>query len=82
MVIHRVAIEKNYLGKGYAKNIFRFAEEFARNRKIYSIKADTNFDNADMLNIFKKLGYLYCGEVYFRGCPRKAFEKTLAKTDE
>ena len=26
-------------------------------------KVDTNFDNAAMLHILKKLGYTYCGEV-------------------
>jgi hypothetical protein len=38
---------------------------------------DTNFDNAAMLHILKKLGYTYCGEVYLAGGERKAFEKLL-----
>jgi hypothetical protein len=38
---------------------------------------DTNFDNLPMLNIFEKLGYTYCGEVYFRGSARRAYEKVL-----
>ncbi|MFT4092143.1 MAG: hypothetical protein QM640_00795 [Niabella sp.] len=40
---------------------------------------DTNFDNAPMLHILNKLGYIYCGEVFFRGAARKAFEKVLEK---
>ncbi|WP_409450858.1 hypothetical protein [Epilithonimonas sp.] len=40
-------------------------------------KVDTNFDNAAMLQILKKLGYTYCGEVYLAGSERKAFEKLL-----
>ncbi len=40
-------------------------------------KVDTNFDNAAMLHILKKLGYTYCGEVYLAGGERKAFEKLL-----
>ena len=40
-------------------------------------KLDTNFDNAPMLKILDKLGYTYCGEVFFRGSARKAFEKIL-----
>jgi hypothetical protein len=31
------------------------------------------------LKIFEKLGYTFCGKVYFRGGQRKAFEKVLAK---
>lgn len=77
MVFHRVAIAEDYLGKGLAKKLLDYIEELARKQKIPSLKADTNFDNAAMLAIFAKLGYTYCGEVYFRGSPRKAFEKVL-----
>lgn len=77
VVYHRVAISEKYLGQGLAKKMLGYVEDFARQHNIYSVKADTNFDNAGMLNIFSKLGYTYCGEVTFRGTPRKAFEKVL-----
>jgi GNAT superfamily N-acetyltransferase len=77
VVFHRVAIAETHLGKGLAKKIFKYIEDFAIKNKIYSIKADTNFDNLAMISIFEKIGYTFCGEVYFRGSPRKAFEKTL-----
>lgn len=79
VVIHRVAISETYLGKGLAKMIIREIENFARDKNIYSIKADTNFDNIPMMKIFENLGYTLCGEVYFRGSPRKAYEKVLVK---
>ena len=79
VVMHRLAISEQYLGKGLAQKFFGFVEEFARSNKIHSIKADTNFDNIPMLKIFEKLGYTFCGEVYFRGTPRKAYEKRLDK---
>jgi GNAT superfamily N-acetyltransferase len=81
VVMHRVAISEKYLGKGLAKMILKYIEEFAVNNNIYSIKADTNFDNIVMMKIFESSGYTYCGEVYFRGSPRKAYEKVLAKLD-
>lgn len=77
IVVHRVAIANNYLGRGLAKYIFEQIEDVARQHKIWSIKADTNFDNAPMLHILETLGYTYCGEVHFRGSPRKAFEKVI-----
>lgn len=77
VVCHRVAVAEDYLGKGLAQKMLLHVEEFAREHHIRSVKADTNFDNAGMLYIFKKLGYIYCGEVAFRGTPRKAFEKVL-----
>lgn len=77
VVFHRVAISEDHLGKGLAKKMFEFIEEFAIDNKINSIKVDTNFDNEAMLYLFEKLGYQYCGEVYFRGSARKAYEKVL-----
>ncbi|WP_207420630.1 GNAT family N-acetyltransferase [Desertivirga brevis] len=79
VVIHRVAISENYLGKGLAQKLLKFVEEFAVERGIYSIKADTNFDNLAMMRIFEKLGYVYCGEVSFRGSARRAYEKVLER---
>ncbi|MBD0725966.1 GNAT family N-acetyltransferase [Flavobacterium sp. L1I52] len=81
VVFHRVAITDDYLGKGLSKVILNYIEDFALSNQIYSLKADTNFDNLAMLHLFEKLGYQYCGEVYFRGSARKAFEKVLDKKD-
>lgn len=77
VVYHRVAISDKYLGQGLAQRMLKHVEEYAVDQNIHSVKADTNFDNAGMLRIFEKLGYAYCGEVTFRGSPRKAFEKVL-----
>ena len=77
VVFHRIAVAQEYLGKGIAKMMFAHIENFAIEQHIYSIKADTNFDNATMLHLFAQTGYVYCGEVYFRGSPRMAFEKVL-----
>ncbi|MDO5615233.1 MAG: GNAT family N-acetyltransferase [Cruoricaptor ignavus] len=77
LVIHRIAVSEKFLGKGLAKEIFRRIELYAKEQNINSIKVDTNYDNLPMLNILEKLGYAYCGEVFFRGSARKAFEKVL-----
>jgi len=78
VVFHRAAISKDYTGKGLARVFFQYIENYALENGIYSVKADTNFDNEPMLYLFEKLGYVYCGEVSFRGAPRKAYEKVLA----
>jgi len=77
VVYHRVAISEKHLGKGVAKKMLGYIEDFARSNNIKSIKVDTNFDNAGMLSLLEKFGYVYCGEVFFRGAARKAFEKIL-----
>ena len=77
VVFHRVAISPKYLGRGLAKILLQQIEQFTCDKGIHSLRADTNFDNTPMLHLFEKLGYQYCGEVFFRGSPRKAFEKIL-----
>ena len=77
LVIHRVAVSDDFLGKGIAVLLFQKLEDFAKEHQVFSIKVDTNFDNLAMLHILEKLNYQYCGEVYFRGGARKAFEKVL-----
>lgn len=78
VVIHRVATSKEVKGRGIAAKMFKMIEELALSKKVYSVKVDTNFDNIPMLKILDRLGYIYCGEVFFRGAPRKAFEKLLS----
>lgn len=81
VVYHRVAIAKSHLGQGYARKMLEFIEKFALENNIPSVKADTNFDNGAMLALFEKMGYIYCGEVYFRGSARKAYEKTVGSRE-
>jgi GNAT superfamily N-acetyltransferase len=78
VVVHRVAVSKFAKGKGIATKLFQKIEDLAIRQNVYSIKVDTNFDNTPMLKILDKLNYTYCGEVYFRGGARKAYEKMLA----
>jgi RimJ/RimL family protein N-acetyltransferase len=66
-----------HLGHGFAKKMFSYIEDFALNKSIYSIKADTNYDNLAMIKLFEKRGYDYCGIVYINGSERKAYEKVL-----
>lgn len=77
VVVHRIVIAEEYLGQGLSKTILKHIEDFALKNKINSIKVDTNFDNFAMIKIFESLGYIYCGEVFFRGSPRRAYEKVI-----
>jgi GNAT superfamily N-acetyltransferase len=77
VVVHRIAIAEDYLGQGLSKILLEKVEDFAKENNIFSVKVDTNFDNYAMLNIFEKRGYSYCGEVFFRGNARRAYEKIL-----
>jgi len=76
--VHRVATSDQVKGKGVATRLFTMIEELCLGQHINSIKVDTNFDNGPMLRILDKLNYTYCGEVFFQGAPRKAYEKVLS----
>ena len=77
LTVHRVATSNAVKGRGIATSLFKMIEDICIEEKVYSIKVDTNFDNVPMLKILDRLGYTYCGEVFFRGAPRKAYEKII-----
>jgi GNAT superfamily N-acetyltransferase len=79
VVVHRVAAANAAKGKGVATLLFKEIEKLCIKQKVYSIKVDTNFDNVPMLKILAKLGYRYCGKIFFLGAPRKAYEKMIPK---
>lgn len=79
IVVHRVATSNALKGKGIATLLFQMIEELCIAKKVFSIKVDTNFDNIPMLKIMDKLGYTYCGEVFFSGASRMAFEKVIPR---
>lgn len=80
IVIHRIAVSDTMKNKGIATCLFQEAERMAVSNGIYSMRADTKYDNLRMLKVFQKLDMQYCGEVLMRGEPRKAFEKIIAPT--
>jgi GNAT superfamily N-acetyltransferase len=77
VVVHRVATSNAAKGKGVATRLFKELEGLCAERKVFSIKVDTNFDNVPMMKILDKLNYTYCGEIFFSGAHRKAYEKVL-----
>lgn len=77
VAVHRIAVADSHLGQGLAAAMMQHAEYKAREWNVASVRVDTNYDNHAMLHIFDKLGFIYCGQVYFRGSPRRAYEKVL-----
>lgn len=76
-VVHRVAVSANAKGLKLGTRILSEVEKIGADKKIFSIRIDTNFDNIAMLSILEKLNYQYCGEIDVRGSARKAFQKIL-----
>lgn len=77
VVLHRIAVAKEARGKGFGSLFMQEVERLALEKGIHSFKVDTNYDNERMQRTFKKLGFTYCGEVYYQQGSRMAYEKLL-----
>ena len=77
-VIHRIAVDNTYKGKGIFKNLIKQVEQMCINKNINTIKVDTHEDNLNMQNTLKKNGFKYCGVVYVEGGEKRiAFERNF-----
>lgn len=66
MVIHRMAIHKDfrYLGNGTA--LLEHAQQISVNEGVKSIRTDTNITNEKMQKLFKNNGFKHVGNVHFK----------------
>lgn len=81
IVVHRLAVDPAYRGKGIAAALMEQAEAVARNREIAVLRVDTNKQNQATQKLFPKLGYTLAGEIglSFRpGLRFLCYEKRLA----
>lgn len=75
-VVHRMAFDSAFRGRGLADVTFRLIEELCLSRNVRYIRVDTDFPNKRMQHIFTKNGYKYCGVIIFQG-RKMAFDKIL-----
>lgn len=65
LYVHRLATSPEFWGKGYARTMMEFAEEFARKKNFHSIRLDTFSKNARNQKFYGARGYTKLGDVYF-----------------
>lgn len=65
LVMHRLAVHPEFQGKGIARQLIAFAEEYARRNRYSSIRMDTYAKNERVLKIYPGLGYVQRGEIHF-----------------
>lgn len=82
LVIHRLAVLPEYQGKGIAKKILKFIEEFANENKYESIRLDAYSKNIKALKLYENYGYKMVGKLYFsnREFHFYCYEKKLKNT--
>lgn len=78
VVVHRIAISKDYKGKDCARQLMAFAESWAINSQLHDIRIDTHHQNLPMRKFLSKLGYHTCGTIYLKnGDKRIAYQKSF-----
>ncbi|MDT0557941.1 GNAT family N-acetyltransferase [Ichthyenterobacterium sp. W332] len=63
--IHRLCIHPNQQGKGYAQHLMEFAETYAKEHNINSIRLDTFSQNNRNQKFYEKRGYERLDDIYF-----------------
>ena len=75
-VIHRMAVDDAYKGRGLSSIIIKHIENICLGRGVHSIKIDTHSENISMQRLIKKNDFKYCGIIYVEDkSARLAFEK-------
>ena len=84
LTIHRMAIDDGWRGQGLSSQMIAFAETFAAEKDLLSVRADTHTGNLAMRGLLEKKGFVCCGTVSYAGLVnhgdpiRVAYEKLLA----
>ena len=63
IVVHRLAVDPAFRGRGVADALMRQAEIVAREQGIAVLRIDTNTQNPAMHRLMPKLGYTLAGEI-------------------
>lgn len=63
--IHRLAINPNYQGKGYAQQLMDYAEKWTKENNFSSVRLDTFSQNPRNQKFYELRGYKRLGNIYF-----------------
>ncbi|SKB50508.1 Ribosomal protein S18 acetylase RimI [Salegentibacter holothuriorum] len=81
LYVHRLATHPEFWGKGYARKMMDFTEEFAKKKNFASIRLDTFSKNIRNQKFYEARGYTKLGDVYFphkNEHPFHCYEKLLS----
>lgn len=79
LIIHRLCVHPNDQGKGIARMLIKFAEDFGAEQKYESIRLDAFIPNIRACRMYEQAGYEKRGIVTFRKGDFYCYEKGLLK---
>ena len=65
LVIHRLAVNPRFQGRGLAKKLIIYAEQRAKRMDLKLLRSDTCVQNPAMNSLFEKLQYRNMGKIHF-----------------
>ena len=65
LYVHRLAVDPQFQGKGYAQKLMDFAENYALKNNFISIRLDTFSQNKRNQQFYKQQNYKQLGSIYF-----------------
>lgn len=79
LVIHRLCVHPEFQGKGLAKKILKFIEDYAIKNNYSCIRLDAYSGNEKALKLYENYGYKKVGQIYFprRDIPFYCYEKKI-----
>ena len=82
MVMHRVAVKKEYRGQGYGKKLFQIFINQAKLEGYRSLRIDTHEGNSLMRHLIMASGFIYCGKAILTpNKDRMVFERVLKEEE-
>ena len=81
IIVHRLAVDPTFQGKGVAAAFMQQAEIVSRQRGIFILRVDTNTQNEATQRLLPKLGYTLAGETSFNfrpGLKFRCYQKRLS----
>ncbi|WP_077404115.1 GNAT family N-acetyltransferase [Cellulophaga omnivescoria] len=65
LYIHRLSVNPDYQGQGYAQKLMNFAESYAKSNGFLSVRLDTFSINKRNVNFYLTRGYKKLGDIFF-----------------
>lgn len=63
--IHRLAVHPDHQGKGFAKQMMTYAEDFGKKNTYTSVRLDTFSQNKKNQHLYESRGYKKLGQIFF-----------------
>jgi len=63
--IHRLAVHPDHQGRGFAKQIMTYAEDFSKKNTYISVRLDTFSQNKKNQHLYESRGYTKLGQIFF-----------------